>query len=116
MKITEIKNILAEAECLYSFDEINAALDRIASEITQRLESKCPLILCVMTGAIIPLGHLATRLHFPLEIDYIHVTRYRGSMRGGDLHWLVEPRQSLKDRNVLIVDDIMDGGLTLAAI
>ena len=65
---------------------------------------------------MIPTGHLLSRLNFPLEVDYIHATRYRGTTRGGDLHWLVEPRQSLKDRTVLIIDDIMDGGLTLAAI
>jgi hypoxanthine phosphoribosyltransferase len=69
-----------------------------------------------MTGALIPTAHLVTRLNFPLEIDYIHATRYRGTNRGGDLHWLVEPRKNLEDRTVLIVDDIMDGGLTLAAI
>ncbi|RDI46042.1 hypoxanthine-guanine phosphoribosyltransferase [Aquicella lusitana] len=114
--ITKIQSILEEAECLYSFDEINEALDRMAKEITHALKDKNPIILCVMTGALITTGHLLTRLHFPLEIDYIHATRYRGTTRGGDLHWLVEPRQSLKDRTVLIIDDIMDGGLTLAAI
>ena len=69
-----------------------------------------------MIGALIPTAHLLMRLNFPLEVDYIHATRYRGTTRGGDLHWLVEPRQSLKDRTVLVVDDVMDGGLTLAAI
>jgi hypoxanthine phosphoribosyltransferase len=113
---TEIQQILKEAECLYSFSEVNEALDRMAHEITAKVKDKNPLILCVMTGALITTGHLVTRLHFPLEMDYIHATRYRGSMRGGDLHWLVEPRRPLKDRTVIIVDDIMDGGLTLAAI
>ena len=116
METTKVQSILTEAECLYSFDEINQALDRIANEITIQLKDKNPLILCVMTGALITTGHLVTRLHFPLEIDYIHATRYRGAMRGGDLHWLVEPRINLKNRVVLIIDDIMDGGLTLAAI
>lgn len=112
----EIQTILNNAECLYSFSEINEALDRMAKEITNKLQDKNPLILCVMTGALITTGHLVTRLHFPLEMDYIHATRYRGSTRGGDLHWLVEPRHSLKSRTVIVVDDIMDGGLTLAAI
>jgi hypoxanthine phosphoribosyltransferase len=112
----KIQSILDEAECLYSFAEVNEALDRMAKDITHQLKDTNPIILCVMTGALIPTAHLVTRLHFPLEIDYIHVTRYQGSMRGGDLHWLVEPRQSLRDRTVLVVDDIMDGGLTLAAI
>lgn len=117
MNISEkVKTVLKEAECLYSMTEVNEALDRMAAEITTTLQDKNPIILCVMTGALITVGHLATRLHFPLEIDYIHATRYRGSSRGGDLHWLVSPRISLKDRTVLIVDDIMDGGLTLAAI
>src|SRR5579862_2922956 len=113
---SEIQAILKEAECLFSFSEVNEALDRMANDITNKLQDKNPLILCVMTGALITTGHLVTRLHFPLEMDYIHVTRYQGSMRGGDLHWLVEPRQSLKDRTILIVDDIMDGGLTISAI
>lgn len=117
MKIKEkIQTILEEAECLYSYAEVNEALDRMAKEITHKLRDVNPLILCVMTGALITTGHLVTRLHFPLEIDYIHATRYRGTTRGGDLHWLVEPRKNLKDRTVLIVDDIMDGGLTLSAI
>lgn len=112
----KINTVLKEAECLFSFTEINEALDRMAKEITQKLQHTNPIILCVMSGAMVPAGHLVTRLHFPLEIGYLHVTRYRGTNRGGDLHWLVEPRQSLKDRTILVIDDIMDGGLTLSAI
>lgn len=114
--LNNLPTIIKNAECLYSFSEINQALDRLAVDITQTMEQENPLILCVMTGALIFTGHLMTRLHFPLEIDYIHATRYRSTTRGGDLHWLVEPRQNLADRTVLVVDDIMDGGVTLAAI
>jgi hypoxanthine phosphoribosyltransferase len=112
----KMSDILEKSECLYNLKEIEKALDQMAHEITDKLEDANPLVLCVMIGALIPTGHLLTRLHFPLEVDYIHATRYRGTTRGGDLHWLVEPRQSLKDRTVLIVDDVMDGGLTLEAI
>ena len=113
---SKLQEVLENAECLHSADELYAALDRMGVEITRELKDSNPLVLCVMIGALIPTGHLLTRLHFPLEVDYIHVTRYRGSMRGGDLHWLVEPRRELKDRVILVVDDIMDGGLTLSAI
>jgi len=116
LNTTQVQEILENAECLFSEAEVNQALDRMAQEISNQLRDENPLVLCVMTGALITTGHLVTRLHFPLQIDYIHATRYRGSMRGGDLHWLVEPRQSLEGRTVLIVDDIMDGGLTLSAI
>lgn len=115
-KVNKIQNVFEKADCLYDMNAIQKALDKMADAITQKLKDSNPLLLCVMTGAMIPLGHLVTKLNFPLEIDYIHATRYRGAIRGGDLHWLVEPRNSLKDRTVLIVDDIMDGGLTLAAI
>lgn len=115
-EIHKIKEVLEKAECLYDMSQLEKALDTMAGDITQKLQNENPLILCVMIGALVPTGHLVTRLHFPLEIDYIHATRYRGTLRGGDLHWLVEPRQSLKDRTVLIIDDVFDGGLTLAAI
>jgi hypoxanthine phosphoribosyltransferase len=112
----KMTQIVENSECLYNLKAIEKALDEMALKITEQLAHTNPLVLCVMIGALIPTGHLLTRLHFPLEVDYIHATRYRGTTRGGDLHWLVEPRQSLKDRTILIVDDIMDGGLTLEAI
>lgn len=114
--ITKIQTITEKAECLYDKKAVEQALDQMAKEITEQLADKNPIILCVMIGALVTTGHLITRLNFPLELDYIHVTRYKGTTRGGDLHWLVSPRQSLADRHVLIVDDIMDGGLTLSAI
>jgi hypoxanthine phosphoribosyltransferase len=112
----QIQNVFDKAECLYNINAVESALDAMATAITAKLQHTNPLILCVMVGALIPAGHLLTRLNFPLEIDYIHATRYQGTTRGGDLHWLVEPRQSLKNRTVLIIDDILDGGITLAAI
>jgi hypoxanthine phosphoribosyltransferase len=116
----KIKNryqeILDNAECLYSKDEVLQAIDKMAADITAKLGDTNPVIISVMTGAMIVTGHLVVRLQFPLEIDYIHATRYRGTTRGGDLHWLVEPRIDLNGRTIIVVDDIMDGGLTLAAI
>ncbi len=112
----KMQTILDRSECLYHFSDIQNAIEKMGVEITEKLKDANPLVLCVMIGALIPAGHLLTRLQFPLEVDYIHATRYRGATRGGDLHWLVEPRQSLKDRTILVIDDIMDGGLTLGAI
>ena len=111
-----IQTIFDKADCIHDFKTVNNALDKMATAITKKLKDENPLVLCVMIGALVPGGHLLTRLNFPLEIDYIHATRYRNEMRGGDLHWLVEPRQSLENRTVLLLDDIMDGGLTLSAI
>ena len=80
--ISKIKEIFDKATCLHDMKALESALDRMSKEITAQLENENPLILCVMVGALIPAGHLLTRLHFPLEVDYIHATRYRGTIRG----------------------------------
>jgi hypoxanthine phosphoribosyltransferase len=116
MNIENIKKIEIDSDCLVGTEKLHKALDSLAAKITLDLKNENPLILCVMTGGIIPVGHLATRLDFPLQIDYIHATRYRGETSGGELHWLHEPSVALKDRNILIVDDIFDEGITLSGI
>jgi len=116
MDIQSIKKVQSESDCLCDAKQLNSILDGLAEDITADLKDKNPLILCVMTGGIIPVGHLATRLTFPLQLDYIHATRYRGETSGSDLHWIQEPSISLKNRNILIVDDIFDEGITLLEI
>ncbi len=114
--LEHIRQVRAEADCLFTSEQIEAALDRMAEKITARHRDNNPLILCVMNGGLIVTGSLLLRLDFPLEQDYLHATRYRGDTQGGDLKWLAEPKHSLKDRHVLIIDDILDEGYTLAAI
>ena len=116
MDIKNIKKIELESECLINSDEINDALDNLATEISSALADKNILVLCVMNGGVIPTGHLLTRLSFPLQLDYIHATRYQGEISGGDLHWIQEPSISLENRNILIIDDIFDIGITLHEI
>jgi hypoxanthine phosphoribosyltransferase len=114
--IEHIKQVRRDADCLFTEKDIDAALSSLASEITERYAESNPLILCVMNGGMIPCGHLVTRFDFPLQLDYIHASRYRGQTSGSDLHWLAGPHVPLRDRVVIIVDDILDEGLTLKAI
>lgn len=88
----------------------------MAAEITRELGESLPVVLCVLTGGIIPTGHLLTRLAFPLEADYLHATRYRGGTSGHEVEWVSEPGISLQGRTVLVVDDILDEGHTLADV
>lgn len=117
MSIPEkIKKVYEQATCLYTTDEVEAALDIMAAQIHQQLHDKNPIIMCVMIGGMVPMANLLLRLDFPLEVDYVHATRYSGEIRGGVLNWKVKPSLDLKGRTVLVVDDILDGGVTLAAI
>ena len=104
------------AVMLHGPADIRRALDRMAAEISQRLAGRLPVVLCILNGGIIPTGHLLTRLAFPLETDYLHASRYRGRTTGESVQWICEPEISLRGRDVLVVDDILDEGHTLKAI
>lgn len=108
--------VLAEADLLYSTEEVATALDGMAREITQRLAGTNPILVCVMTGGVVPFGILLPQLKFPLQIDYVHATRYGKRLVGGQLQWIAGPHQEARGRTVLLVDDILDEGTTLAGI
>ena len=112
----EAAKILAEADMLVSPAECSEATARVAREIKARLEGQMPLVLVVMGGAAVFAGQLLPLLDFPLEFDYVHVSRYGDKLSGGKLDWIVEPKESVQGRVVLILDDILDEGETMAAI
>ena len=95
---------------------VTEAIARIAREITVRLAESFPLVLCVMRGGVIFTGQLLPQLRFPLELDYVEVTRYGVETRGGELSWRIAPSRAVTGRAVLVLDDILDEGRTLAAI
>lgn len=119
MSVTETqraKDLLAAADLIHSAETVTAAVGRVAGEITKKLGDTHPLLLCVMSGGVPFAGQLMTQLHFPLDFDYMHVTRYGQDTAGGALSWRSAPWTSVKGRTVLVLDDILDEGLTLAAI
>jgi len=96
--------------------QVQAALERLAVEITQALAGEYPLVLVVMGGAVVFAGQLLPKLHFPMDFDYVHATRYGAAVQGGGIDWKVTPPEDLRGRTVLVLDDILDGGETLRAI
>lgn len=114
--LNEIRQAAADADLLYGAAEVEAAIDNMAKTINVFLAERNPLLLCVMNGGIVLGGKLMTRLKFPLTLDAINASRYRNQTSGGEIDWIQKPRASLKNRTVLIVDDILDEGFTLRAI
>ena len=108
--------VLQEADCLHTAEAVELALADMATRITQAIADTDPLVICVMTGGVVPFGKLLPRLQFPLQIDYVHATRYGKRLQGGQLQWMSGPHQNPKGRTVLLIDDILDEGATLAGI
>ncbi|MFA6052497.1 MAG: hypoxanthine-guanine phosphoribosyltransferase [Methylobacter sp.] len=114
--LKEIKHVQATADLLYSEQEVEAAIDKMAQDINTLLADRNPLLLCVMNGGIVIAGKLLTRLKIPLTIDAINASRYQNQTAGGNIEWVLKPGTPLEGRTVLIIDDILDEGITLEAI
>jgi hypoxanthine phosphoribosyltransferase len=112
----EAWKILDSADLVCDKAKVYGAIGRIAAEISAHLKDRYPLVLAVMGGSVFFAGHLLPQLRFPLEFDYIHASRYGEATSGGKVIWKVEPHENVRGRTVLVLDDILDGGETLAAI
>ncbi len=114
--LKEIRHIQATAELVYSEEQVEAALDKMADAINAKLADCNPLVLCVMNGGIIAAGKLLSRLTMLLNIDAINASRYQNQTAGGKIEWVLKPGTPIKGRTILIIDDVLDEGITLAAI
>ena len=112
----EAWRILESAEPIVSAAEIDAAVQRLAAQISSQVADACPLVVSVMGGGVVFTGRILPMFRFPLDFDYVHVTRYGDALSGGRVEWVVRPRTPVQDRVVLVLDDILDEGNTLAAI
>lgn len=116
VSIQRARDILQQAELLCPAEQVQASLHRVARQINAALAESHPLVLSVMGGAVVFTGQLLPLLDFPLDFDYVHVSRYGGATHGGKISWKVEPCENVRGRVVLVLDDILDEGHTLAAL
>jgi hypoxanthine phosphoribosyltransferase len=114
--LDEIRQVQETADLLYSEQEVETALDRMAGQINRKLAGANPVFICVMNGGVVAAGRLLTRLTMPLTIDAVNASRYQNKTSGSTLEWTLKPGTPLTGRTVLIVDDILDEGITLKAI
>jgi len=110
------QDLLKSAQLIHSAEAVQSTILRLSLEITERLENKSPVMICVMGGGIVFAGQLLTHLKFPLEVDYVHASRYQNQTVGQALVWKSLPKLDLTNRTVLLMDDILDEGVTLKEI
>ena len=110
------QQLLSQSEVIYSPQQVTDAIHGLALQINQDLQEQKPLVLTVMNGGLYFAGQLLPRLDFPLEQDYVQATRYQGGVEGKEIHWRIAPTAKVKGRVVLLLDDILDAGVTLAAV
>jgi hypoxanthine phosphoribosyltransferase len=115
-KAEQAWQMLQQAELVCEAQQVEQAFGRLADAISADLRDDFPLLLCVMNGAVYFCGRLLPLLRFPLTLDYVHASRYGEGLDGREIHWRAEPQNYVKGRVVLILDDILDEGVTLAAI
>lgn len=112
-----LRAVTRQAETLFSRTDVEDAIRRVAAQITMRLAEENPVVVTVLNGGIVFCGGLLLELGFPLELDAISVSRYHGGTRGGaSLEWRLKPSVQLPGRTVLLVDDVLDEGVTLAEL
>jgi hypoxanthine phosphoribosyltransferase len=112
----EAVRLLQEADLVCDAERVQREVSRMAREITKLLKDDFPVVLSVMGGAAVFTGQLLPQLAFPLEFGAIQVRRYNNDIQGRDIAWTLAPSDNVRDRTVLVVDDILDEGITLAAI
>ena len=111
-----IQALISKSSVIYSEIEIKIVIQNIADQVNQTIKTDDLYVLCVMNGALIFAGQLLPRLEKNIQYNYIHATRYVSSLTGGPIHWLVKPPMDIEGKTVLILDDILDEGITLREI
>lgn len=112
----KLSEALQTADLIHDHVSLTSAISRIGEEIGHALSGQSAVFLTIMQGGLVFAGQLATAINADLEFDYVHASRFRGTTEGGELKWMRRPETALKDRIVLLVDDILDEGHTLQAI
>ena len=92
---------------------INQQLEVLASKINEDYKDKHPLVLCILNGSFIFAADLVRKLNFPLHIEFVRYASYKGTSSTGEVKKIVGLRTTIKGRDILVVEDIIDTGLTL---
>ncbi len=110
-------NSRPELHIMLTRQQIEAAVGQLAGEINRDYRNKCPVLIGILKGSFIFMADLVRRLDFPLEVDFIEAASYGcATTSSGRVRMLCKPQARIKDREVLLVEDIVDTGVTIACL
>lgn len=105
------------AEAIFTFDEVTHAIGELAQTINSTLTGSEPLlVLCLLNGGLVFTGQLLPHLTRPMELSYVHATRYHNNVAGAQLRWISPNHANIAGKTILLCDDIFDEGKTLHAV
>ena len=104
-----------QLKVLISREEIKNTVAKLANEIEEDYRGKHPLLICVLKGSFVFMADLIRQLDLPVEIDFIKLCSYGAGMKSsGEVKVVQRPKTPVKGRDVLVIEDIVDTGLTLS--
>ena len=105
----------SEPRLLFDRAEIAAAVEKLCGEIAFQYRDRCPLLIGILKGSFVFMADLVRSLNFPLEVEFIRVSSYGGGRESSGRVKVVKGLVSaVRGRDVLVVEDIVDTGITLS--
>lgn len=101
---------------LINEEELAKRIKELAIKMSEDYQDKNPVMICLLKGSVSYFAHLCEQMYIPLEYEFLRASSYHGATTTGEVKLLHVPTISLKGRHVIIVEDIIDTGLTLSAI
>lgn len=99
---------------LFSEDEIQARVRELGEQITRDYAGKKPLLICTLRGAYIVMADLSRAIDLPVEVDFMAVSSYGKEVKSSGVVRIIKDLDTpLQDRDVIIIEDVLDSGLTL---
>lgn len=114
MKTVSIKD--KRFELFLTQEQIEQSIDKIASQLSQELAGKDPLFICILNGAFMFASELMKRVNIPSELTFVKLSSYSGTSTTGQVKEIFGLVESIKDRTVVVVEDIVDTGRTVENI
>ena len=110
---SDFSQIVNNSELLIEKKAVDSSMEKMSKKIEAELGDKNLIILTIMNGGLYPTALFMRYFQSNCELDYIHLSRYGNKTTGGLPYWHRKPQKNIKNRNVLVIDDILDQGITL---